>query len=48
GGIQTSAAEATNSTTSIVEMMQMPTQQLKQSVMDLLTYEGSNDMSGLS
>uniref|UniRef100_A0A1I7USV7 Armadillo/beta-catenin-like repeat protein n=1 Tax=Caenorhabditis tropicalis TaxID=1561998 RepID=A0A1I7USV7_9PELO len=44
----TSAAEATNSSSSIVELMHMPTQQLKQSVMDLLTYEGSNDMSGLS
>lgn len=44
----TSAAEATTSTSSIVELMQMPTQQLKKSVMDLLTYEGSNDMSGFS
>ena len=44
----TSAAEATNSSSSIVELMHMPTQQLKQSVMDLLTYEGSNDMSGMS
>ncbi|CAL2027484.1 unnamed protein product [Caenorhabditis brenneri] len=47
----TSAAEATtslNSASSIVELMHMPTQQLKQSVMDLLTYEGSNDMTGLS
>ncbi|CAI2292429.1 unnamed protein product [Caenorhabditis sp. 36 PRJEB53466] len=42
------AAEATTSNTSIIEMMQLPTQQLKQSVMDLLTYEGSNDMSGLA
>ncbi|UMM15250.1 hypothetical protein L5515_002752 [Caenorhabditis briggsae] len=47
----TSAAEATtslNSSSSIVELMHMPTQQLKQSVMDLLTYEGSNDMSEFS
>lgn len=28
--------------------MQLPTQQLKKSVMDLLTYEGSNDMTSLT
>ncbi|CAB3407681.1 unnamed protein product [Caenorhabditis bovis] len=43
-----SAANATTSSNSIIELMQMPTRQLKDAVMTLLTYEGSNDMTGLS
>ncbi|CAI5437655.1 unnamed protein product [Caenorhabditis angaria] len=43
-----SAANPTTSTSNIVELMQIPTRQLKDAVMTLLTYEGSNDMTGLS
>uniref|UniRef100_A0A8R1DM95 Armadillo segment polarity protein n=1 Tax=Caenorhabditis japonica TaxID=281687 RepID=A0A8R1DM95_CAEJA len=46
--LPTSADEATTSFSGIVELMNLPTQHLKNSVMDLLTYEGSNDMSGIA